>query len=97
MKYGVRFPSEPIQKKFYRALEIIPLKIQNEIMEAIENLADNPRPVGEPKLKPPLIVYQYVSQYRLKIRNYRVLYDVDDNRRIVWIFDIRKRNERTYQ
>ena len=96
MEYSVRFPSEAIQKKFRKALEIIPSKIQDEIMEGIEDLAGNPRPSGEPKLEPPLIVYQYAAQYRLKIRNYRVLYDVDDKQRIVWIFDVRKRNERTY-
>lgn len=96
MKYSVRFPSESIQKKFQKALELIPDKIQDEIMEAIEGLSDNPRPAGEPKMKPPLIVYQYAAQYRLKIRNYRVLYDVDDKQRRVWIFDVRKRNERTY-
>ena len=96
MKYSVRFPSEAIQKKFHKALEIIPPKIQDEIMEGIEGLADGPRPSGEPKLKPPLIVYQYAAQYRLKIRNYRVLYDVDDKQRVVWVFDVRKRNERTY-
>jgi mRNA interferase RelE/StbE len=96
VKYSVRFPAESIQKKFHKALEIIPPKIQDEIMIAIEALADNPRPAGEPKIKPPLVVYQYAAQYRLKIRNYRVLYDVDDKQRIVWIFDVRKRNERTY-
>ena len=97
MKYSVRFPSGIIQKKFHESLEIIPAKIQDEIMEAIEVLADDPRPAGEPKIKPPLIVYQYAAQFRLKIRNYRVLYDVDDKLRIVWIFDVRKRNERTYE
>lgn len=96
MKYSVRFPSENIQKKFHKALEIIPPKIQDEIMEGVESLADDPRPAGEPKIKPPLIVYQYTAQFRLKIRNYRVLYDVDDKQHIVWIFDVRKRNERTY-
>ncbi|MBI4357712.1 MAG: type II toxin-antitoxin system RelE/ParE family toxin [Candidatus Omnitrophica bacterium] len=96
MKYSVRFPSEAIEKKFHKALEIIPPKIRDEIMKGIEDLADNPRPLGEPKLKPPLIVYQYAAQYRLKIRNYRVLYDVDDKNHIVWVFDVRKRNERTY-
>jgi len=96
VKYSVRFPTESIQKKFHKALELISPKIQDEIMEAIEGLADNPRPAGEPKIKPPLIVYQYAAQYRLKIRNYRILYDVDDKQRITWIFDVRKRNERTY-
>jgi len=95
--YSVRFPSEALQKKFHRALKIIPPKIQDEIMEAIEGLADHPRPAGEPKIKPPLIVYQYAARYRLKIRNYRVLYDVDDKQKIVWVFDVRKRNERTYE
>ena len=65
-------------------------------MEGIEGLADDPRPAGEPKIKPPLIVYQYTAQFRLKIGNYRILCDVDDRRRIVWFFDVRKRNERTY-
>lgn len=96
MKYSVRFPSESIKKKFHKALEVIPPKIQDEIMEAIEALQDEPRPPGEPKIKPPLVVYQYAAQYRLKIRNYRVLYDVDDKQQRVWIFDVRKRNERTY-
>jgi len=96
VKYSVRFPSEAIEKKFHKALEIIPPKIQAEIMKGIEGLADNPRPSGDPKIKPPLVVYQYAAQYRLKIRNYRVLYDVDDKQHIVWVFDVRKRNERTY-
>ena len=97
MKYSVRFPAESIQKKFHKALEIIPPKVQHEIMAAIEALAEDPRPAGEPKIKPPLVVYQYAAQYRLKIRSYRVLYDVDDKQRIAWIFDVRKRNERTYR
>lgn len=65
-------------------------------MEAVEGLSACPRPAGEPKIKPPLVVYGFTAQYRLRVRNYRVLYDVDDKNRIVWIFDIRKRNERTY-
>ena len=66
-------------------------------MEAIEQLADGPRPLGEPKIKPPLIVYQFTAQYRLRVGNYRILYDVDDKRKIVWILDVRKRDESTYQ
>lgn len=98
MKYSIRFPTESVQKKFRKALESISSsKIQDEIMEAIEQLADNPRPLGEPKIKPPLIVYQFTAQYRLRVRNYRILYDVDDKRKIVWILDVRKRDESTYQ
>jgi len=37
----------------------------------------------------------FTAQYRLRIGDYRVLYDVDDERRIVWILALRKRGERT--
>ena len=98
MKYRVLFPTEKVKKKFHKALETItPQKIQEEIMEAIQGLADNPRPAGEPKIKPPLIVYQFTAQYRLRVRNYPILYDVDDKNEIVWVLDVRRRDERTYK
>jgi mRNA-degrading endonuclease RelE of RelBE toxin-antitoxin system len=48
------------------------------------------------QLKPPVFVYQFAAQYRVRVGDYRILYDVDDKQRIVWIFALRKRNERTY-
>ena len=97
MRYEVKFPSNPIAKKFKKTLnDISPKELQNTIREETLSLAHNPRPYSEPKIKPPLEVYSYVAQYRLRIGDYRVLYDVDDKRRIVWILAMRKRNERTY-
>jgi mRNA-degrading endonuclease RelE of RelBE toxin-antitoxin system len=97
MRYEVRFPSVSIAKKFEKALgSISPKALQDKIREQTLSLADNPRPYGEPKIKPPLEVYNYVAQYRLRVGSCRVLYDVDDRKRIVWIFALRKRNERTY-
>jgi len=97
MQYKVKFPTVSIEKKFYKDLEdVSPVKLQDEIMEEVLSLGKNPRPKGEPKIKPPLIVYNHTAQYRLRVRNYRVLYDVDDKRKIIWVFTIRKRNERTY-
>jgi len=97
VKYSVKFPSDSVQKKFQKALQSLSSrKLQEEIMQAIESLADNPRPYGEPKIKPPIIVYQYSAQYRMRVREFRILYDVDDKNKIVWIFTLRKRNERTY-
>lgn len=69
-------------------------------MEAIEELADNPYPYGErpfKKLRPPVQFYQFTAQYRVRIGNYRVLYDVDDKRKTVWILALRKRGKRTYK
>ena len=97
MKYKVEFPSKALFNKFYSILETIsPKKLQNEIIKATLNLSINPRPYGNPKIKPPLIVYSYTAQYRLRVGHYRVLYDIDDKKRVVWILALRKRNERTY-
>lgn len=97
MQYEVKFPSNSIAKKFQKTPRRISSKeIQQKIKERMLSLADNPRPYGEPKIKPPVEVYNYVAQYRLRIGDYRVLYDVDDKRKTVWIFTLRKRNERTY-
>lgn len=98
MKYSVRFPTVSIEKNFHKALaSVSPQKLQDEIMQAVEKLGENPRPFGEPKIKPPLIVYHFTAQYRVRIRNFRVLYDVDDKNRIVWVLALRKRNEGTYR
>ncbi len=99
MKYEVRFPNSSIEKKFDKAIsKISQVNIQNEIIEAVEELADNPRPYGKKpfkKLKPPVQFYRFVAQYRIRIGDYRVLYDVDDERKIVWILALRRRGERT--
>ena len=97
MRYEVKFPSSSLANKFTKALKnISPKELQHEIREKVLALGDNPRPHGEPKIKPPVEVYSYVAQFRLRIGNYRVLYDVEDKRRTVWVFALRKRNERTY-
>ena len=96
--YKVKFPNASIEKKFFKELEDIePKRLRDQILDEALDLAKNPRPKGEPKIKPPMEVYNFVAQYRLKIDNYRVLYDVDDHVKTVWIFGIRKRNERTYR
>jgi len=97
MKYSVLFPSKTIEKKFLKALSNIPSEeTQKRIKKSVLSLADDPRPYGEPKLKPPLDVYNYVAQYRVRVGDYRILYDVDDKLKKVWILTLRRRNERTY-
>lgn len=101
MKYEVKFPNHSIEKKFEQALSKIPnINIRDEIMDAVENLAVEPRPFGKKpfkKLKIPVQFYQFIAQHRIRIRDHRVLYDVDDNRQIVWILALRKREENTYR
>lgn len=95
--YKIKFPNTSIEKKFYKELDDVqPKSLRDEIINAALSLAGDPRPKGEPKIKPPLEVYNFTAQYRISIKNYRVLYDVDDRMKTVWILAVRKRNERTY-
>ncbi len=101
MKYLVKFPIKRIEKNFRQFLSSIPKKsIKEKIMDEVEKLANNPRPFSKKsftQLKPPIQIKQFVAQYRLRIGNYRVLYDVDDEKRTVWIYALRKRKEGTYK
>ena len=96
--YKVKFPNASIEKKFYKELDDVqPKSLQDEILDMALSLATNPHPKGEPKIKPPLEVYNFTAQYRVAVENYRILYDVDDSIKTVWILALRKRNERTYR
>ena len=100
MKFDLRFPTTSLEDKFYKFLAKLPRKIQENILTEIAKLADNPYPYGQKnflKLKPPLEVYRFVAQYRIRIGDFRVLYDVDTDRKIVWVLTIRRRNEQTYR
>lgn len=101
MKYQIKFPAHSLESKFDKSLSKIPqTNIQDDIMETVEKLADNPRPYGKKafkKLSPPVQFHQFAASYRMRVRSYRVLYDVEDKRKIVWILALRKRGERTYK
>ena len=101
MKYQIKFPAHSLEDKFDKSLSKIPqINIQDEIMETVEKLADNPRPYGKKafkKLTPPVQFHQFSASYRMRVGNYRVLYDVEDKGKIVWILALRKRGEKTYK
>lgn len=101
MEYEVKFPNHSIERKFEKILSNIPqVNIRNEIMSSVENLGLNPRPFGDKsfkKIKPPIQFCEFAAQFRLRVGDYRVLYDVDDINRVVWILAVRKRSEKTYK
>jgi mRNA interferase RelE/StbE len=67
MTYQINFTRAAI-----RALEKVPDPYYSSIKEAIINLAENPRPIGYKKLRG-------VEAYRIRVNNYRVIYDIFDN------------------
>jgi len=102
MNYDIRHPTPRLKKYFDEFLQRkISHKNQREnIVEEINGLKDNPRPFhkkGFTEIKPPMPVSYHLAEYRLRIGDYRVLYNVDDKRKTVWILDIRIRAEKTYR
>ena len=100
MKYRLLFPTRSLEDKFHKTLVKLSRKLQEAIMDATADLVENPYPQGKnifKKLTPPVKLVQYTTQYRLRIGNYRVLYDVDETKKIVWVLVLRKRGEDTYK
>jgi mRNA-degrading endonuclease RelE of RelBE toxin-antitoxin system len=97
MIYKLLFPTNSLKKKFDKKVSDASRNIQVKVSRALEDLEKNPRPKGEPKIKPPIAISMYIAQYRKRIGDYRILYDIDDKKRIVWLLAFRGRNEKTYK
>ncbi len=67
-----------IRKQALKELENLPLKETRKISAAIDNLAEDPRPSGCKKLKGE---EEYI--WRIRVGDYRVLYKIDDEIKIV--------------
>ena len=70
-----------------KALKRLPELAQRRITTAIDNLATNPRPVGATKVK------GEERTYRLRIADYRVLYDIYDNKLVILVVRIAHRKD----
>lgn len=55
-----------------KQLSALPAFIHNRIIEDISNLSSSPRPTGCKKLK------GYKNAYRIRVANYRVIYEIED-------------------
>jgi len=98
VEYDVVFPSERVERLFQKTLEKIPNDYRTAIIAAVRSLKTNPRPQGKrtKKLIGELIVSRFTAEYRLRVGPYRLLYDIDDQRKKVVLLKLAKRNEQTY-
>jgi len=62
-------------------------EVHDRVAEAISHLAANPRPHGAKKLA------GKDAGWRIRVGDYRVLYDIADTVRIVRVFRVRHRRE----
>jgi mRNA interferase RelE/StbE len=79
-----------IERKAQKEAEKIPVQYRGNIDKAILSLSGNPRPHGSKKLTGK-------EGYRIRDRNYRVLYTIDDEAKIVVIYRIKIKSKHTYK
>ena len=75
-----------------RAFLDLPESQAQRVKEAIAKLMDEPRTYGTIKLD-----NAPVGQYRCRVGDWRIIFDIDDKDKVIEILDIRKRDERTYR
>lgn len=70
-----------------RDIRSLPHEVARRVVRAIEKLAENPRPNGVRKLEgsDPL--------YRIRVGDYRVIYDVRDDEIVVVVVRVRHRKD----
>ena len=61
------------------------------LRNAVRSLAENPRPQGVRKIR------GAEKAYRIRVGNYRVVYDVYDSDNLVLILQVARRSETTYR
>jgi mRNA interferase RelE/StbE len=75
-----------LQRSAERDLERLSATFFDRITERLVALADDPRPAGTEKLAG-------VGAFRIRVGDYRVIYEVDDRARTVIVIRIRHRRE----
>jgi mRNA interferase RelE/StbE len=81
MPYSLDFSKQALKE-----LEKINEPFYSNIKEAISNLTENPRPAGYKRLKGR-------DGYRIRIGNYRVIYDIFDTELIIEIVTLGHRKD----
>lgn len=76
-----------VTKSIQRDLDNLPNDIKARIYSKISQLAEDPRPNGVPKLK------GYENEYRIRIGDYRVRYEILDKDETVLLLQCKHRRE----
>ena len=75
-----------VRKSVSRDLKGIPKKDVRRILAVVRSLADDPRPSGTKKLSGQ-------ERYRVRQENYRILYEIEDDRLIVCVVRVGDRQD----
>ncbi len=77
-----------VDHRVMKAIRNFPPKHLKQIKDALERLGVTPRPQDNQKLS---------RGYRITTGEYRILYTVDDEAKVVTVYKIVKRNDYTYR
>ena len=75
-----------IERAVFKQLKNIPQRDYQKLMDAIAELAINPRPFGHIKLK-------NRAAYRIRQGNYRIIYEINDNILLVTVVEAGDRKD----
>lgn len=75
-----------IKKSAAKEIESLPREAISKILPKIGSLAENPRPMGCKKLSGD-------EKYRIRVGNYRVLYEIEDEIVTVFVVKVGHRKE----
>lgn len=76
-----------ISKSVQKQIDNLPNDVILRVIEKIQNLASEPRPDGIVKLK------GSDNEYRIRIGDYRVRYEIDDQSQLVQILQCKHRKD----
>jgi mRNA interferase RelE/StbE len=76
-----------LERKAEKDLDRLPPNIRSRIVFALRSLADNPRPRGCRKL------VGGINDWRIRVGEHRILYEIDDNNRLVRVNRVRHRRD----
>lgn len=82
MAYMIKFSAHAA-----RAFRKLERPVQARLYEAIEPLRENPRPHGSEKLKGSDLAY------RIRVGDYRILYEIIESALVVYIIEVGHRRE----
>ncbi len=75
-----------IEQKVSKEIESLPKAVIQSVFETIEDLKTHPRPTNVKKLVEK-------DGWRIRIGNYRVLYTIDDKKKLISIYRVKHRKD----
>ncbi|UKP00127.1 type II toxin-antitoxin system RelE family toxin [Nostoc sp. UHCC 0870] len=76
-----------ISKSVQKQIDNLPNDAMARVIEKIQNLTSEPRPDGIVKLK------GFDNEYRIRVGDYRVRYEIDDESQLVQILQCKHRKD----